>query len=118
MAHSIPTPGQEYILRPLNNIQILRNAKIKTHIHWVPGHVNVKGNERSDQLAKEGTKLPKQERDSRVSITYLKRKMREEAMETRKQHWPKLRTGRSYEGQPGTHLHPLLRNHKSRRTVS
>src|ERR1700710_1177366 len=49
---------------------------------WVPGHVNVKGNERVDQLAKEGTKLPKQECDSRVSITFLKRKMREEDMET------------------------------------
>ena len=32
--------------------------------------------------------------------------------------WPKLRTSRSYEGQPGPNLHPLLRNHKSRRTVS
>ena len=82
MANSIPMPGQEYILRALNNIQILRNAKITTHIHWVPGHVNVKGNERADQLAKEGKKQPKQERDSRVSITFLKPKMREEAMET------------------------------------
>jgi len=48
--------GQEYILRALNNIQTLKNAKITTHIHWVPGHVNVKGNERADQLAKDGTK--------------------------------------------------------------
>src|SRR6266849_14704 len=44
--------------------------------------------------------------------------MREEAMETWKRRWPKLRTGRSYEGQPGTNLYPILRNHKSRRTVS
>src|SRR5712691_11753774 len=44
--------------------------------------------------------------------------MREQAIETWKKHWPKLRTGRAYEGQPGTNLHPLLRNHKSRRTVS
>src|SRR3978361_2073002 len=44
--------------------------------------------------------------------------MREEAMETWKRRWPKIRTGRSYEGHPGTNLHPLLRNHKSRRTVS
>ena len=108
MANSIPLPGQEYILRALNDIQTLKNAKITTHIHWVPGHVNVKGNERADQLAKEGTKKHKQERDSRVSITYLKRKMREQAIETWKQHWPRLRTGRSYEGQPGTNLHPLL----------
>src|SRR5712671_3998823 len=118
MANSIPMPGQEYILRAHNNIQRLKNANVTTHIHWVPGHVNVKGNERADHLAKEGPKIPKQERDSRVSITYLKRKMREEAMETWKRRWPKLKTGRSYEGQPGANLHPLLRNQKSRRTVS
>ena len=118
MTNSIPLPGQEYVLRALNNIQILKKAKITTHIHWVPGHVNVKGNERADQLAKEGTQKQRQERDSRVSITYLRRKMREETMETWKRRWPNLRTGRSYEGQPGSNLHPLLRNHKSRRTVS
>ena len=39
-------------------------------------------------------------------------------MKSWKQRWPKLKTGRSYEGKPGTNLHPLLRNHKSRRTVS
>src|SRR6266849_2350965 len=54
MANSIPMPGQEYILRALNNIQTLTDAKIKTHIHWVPGHVNVIGNERAVQLAKKG----------------------------------------------------------------
>jgi hypothetical protein len=118
MANSIPMPGQEFILRGLNNIQTLKNANIKTHIHWVPGHVSIRGNERADQLAKEGTSKQKQARDARVSITYLKRKMREEALDTWKQRWPKLKTGRSYEGQPGTNLHPLLRNHKSRRTVS
>jgi ribonuclease HI len=118
MANSLPMPGQEYILRGLNNIQTLNNANIKTHIHWVPGHVSIKGNERADQLAKEGTTKQSQARDSRVSITHLKRKMREGALQQWKQRWPKLRTGRSYEGTPGTNLHPTLRNHKSRRTVS
>jgi ribonuclease HI len=118
MANSLPMPGQEYILNGLNNIKKLNNANIKTHIHWVPGHVNVKGNERADHLAKEGTTKKRQERDSRVSITYLKRKMREDALKDWKQRWTKVRTGRSYEGQPGTNLHPILRNHKSRRTVS
>jgi hypothetical protein len=111
-------PGQEYILNGLNNIKKLNKANIKTHIHWVPGHVNVKGNERADQLAKEGTTKKRRERDSRVSITYLKRKMKEDALKNWKQRWTKARTGRSYEGQPGTNLHPILRNYKSRRTVS
>jgi hypothetical protein len=42
MTNSIPMPGQEYILRGLNNIQTLKNANIKTQIQWVPGHVNLR----------------------------------------------------------------------------
>jgi hypothetical protein len=118
MTNSFPLPVQEYILRALQNNETLGKADIKTHIHWVPGHVIVKGNERADQLAKEGTTKLRQERDPSVSITYLKWKMREEALQTWKQRWPNLRTGRSYKGQPGTNLHPILQNHKSRRTVS
>jgi ribonuclease HI len=28
---------------------------IHTHIHWVPGNIEVEGNEKADQLAKKGT---------------------------------------------------------------
>ena len=33
--------------------QTLSKAKSKIHIHWVPGHSGIKGNEIADQLAKE-----------------------------------------------------------------
>ena len=39
-------------------------------------------------------------------------------METWKRRWLSLTTGRSYNGNPGFNIHPLLRNHKSRRLVS
>ena len=56
MRDKCPLPGQEYILKTHRNAEILASRGIKTHIHWVPGHVNVKGNERTDTLAKQGTK--------------------------------------------------------------
>ena len=67
-----PLPGQEYILKTHRNAEILASRGIGTHILWVPGHVSVKGNERADILAKEGTKGKRLPRDATTSITYLK----------------------------------------------
>ena len=69
-----PLPGQEYILKTHRNAETLASRGIGTHIHWVPGHVSVKGNERADILAKEGTKGKRLPHDATTSITYLKRK--------------------------------------------
>ena len=64
-----PLPGQDYSLKVHRNSEILSFRGIKTHIHWVPGQVNVKGNERADTLAKEGTKGKRLPRDATTSIT-------------------------------------------------
>jgi ribonuclease HI len=39
-----------------------QKKKQKTHIHWVPGHVEVEGNEKTDQLTKRGTERERKER--------------------------------------------------------
>ena len=93
-----PLSGQEYILKTHRNAEILASQGIKTHIHWVPGHVNVKGNERADILAKEGTKGKRIPRDATTSITYLKRKNKEHQMKTRNDRWPTMKRGHSYHG--------------------
>ena len=67
-----PLPGQEYILKTHRNAEILSSRGIKTNIDWVPGHVNVRGNEQADTLAKEGTKGKRLPCDATTSITYLK----------------------------------------------
>ena len=113
-----PTPGQEYILKTHQSAETLAARDIKTHIHWVPGHINVKGNERADKLAKEGTEEKRMPRDCSTSITHLKRKNKELQLATWNQRWPGLKRGRSYNGRPATNLHPLLRNHPSRRLVA
>jgi ribonuclease HI len=66
---------------------------IHTHIHWVPGHVEVDGNEKADQLAKKGTERKRKERDTNTSITYNKRRIREKAMETWGKRCPSMGTG-------------------------
>ena len=113
-----PLPGQEYILKVHRNSEILSSQGIKTHIYWVPGHVNVKGNERADTLAKEGTNGKRPPRDVTTSITYLKRKNKEHQMNTWNTRWPTMKRGHSYHGRLANNLHPLLQNHPSRKLVS
>jgi ribonuclease HI len=84
---------------------------IHTHIHWVPGHVEVEGNEKADQLAKKGTEHKRKERDADTSITYIKRQIREKAMETWRKRWPAMKTGRSSHRKPSSNIHPLMRHH-------
>jgi ribonuclease HI len=113
-----PLPGQEYILKTHSYCEILNNRNIKIHIHWVPGHVSVKGNERADVLAKEGTEGRRLPRDSSTSITYLRRKNKEAQLQEWTNRWPASKHGRQYQGRPAMNIHPLLRNHPSRRLVS
>jgi hypothetical protein len=65
---------------------------IHTHIHWVPGHVEVEGNKKADQLAKKGTERKRKERDAYTSITYIKRQIREKAIGTWGKRWPSMKT--------------------------
>ena len=113
-----PLLGQEYSLKVHRNSEILSSRGIKTHIHWVPGHVNVKGKERADTLANEGTKGKRLPREATTSITYLKRKNKEHQMNTWNARWPTMKRGHSYYGRPASNLHPLLQNHSSRKLVS
>ena len=118
MSDKRPIPGQEYILKTHTSAEVLKSRGITVHIHWVPGHVQVKGNEKAEALAKQGTEGKRLPRDATTSITYLKRKNKEQQMEEWKRRWPGMRRGRSYQGRPATNIHPLLRDHPSRKLVA
>jgi hypothetical protein len=81
---------------------------VHTYIHWVPGHVEVEGNHKANQLAKKGTERMRKERDAYTSITYIKRWIREKARQTWKERWPSLRAGRSYHRKLSRNIHPLI----------
>jgi ribonuclease HI len=118
MADKRPFPGQEYVLKTHSSAEILAKREIKTHIHWVPGHVNVKGNERADQLAKQGTEGKRIPRDASTSITFLRRANKEQQMTAWLNRWPTMKKGRSYHGRPARNIHTTLRHHPSRKLVA
>jgi ribonuclease HI len=51
------------------------------HIHWVPAHENIKGNELADQAAKRGTKLPNQIIDKCVSLLFIKKQIKQACLD-------------------------------------
>ena len=94
-----------------------KNRGIKTHIHWVPGHVQVAGNEKAEKLEKEGREGNRLPRDASTSITHLKRKNKEHQMEEWKKRWLGMRRGHSYQGRPAPNIYTQHQNHPSRKLV-
>jgi hypothetical protein len=54
---------------------------IQLQLEWVPGHMNIKGNELADKAAKKGTRLQKTTAESYISLAFIKRKIKESALE-------------------------------------
>jgi hypothetical protein len=80
--------------------------------------VEVEGNEKADQLAKEGTEHKRKERDAHTSITYIKRCISEKGMETWRKRWPAMKTGQSYHRKSSRNIHPPMQHHLSRKLIT
>ena len=50
-------PGQAWQLRCFNAARRIANKNATVSLHWVPGHEDIEGNERADQLAKAAAKM-------------------------------------------------------------
>jgi hypothetical protein len=72
----------------------IRGKSIQIHLHWVPAHMGIKGNEFADIAAKKGTEFPENKRI--ISWPYLKRIAKENCLEEWQDFWEKNKTGRSY----------------------
>jgi ribonuclease HI len=92
MNTTIAQLGQECTLSAYRHAMTLQTMDIHTHIHWVPGDVEVEGNEKPDKLTKKGTECKRKERNVYTFITYIKRQIREIPMETWRKRWPAMKT--------------------------
>lgn len=52
MSKSTAEPGQQLVIQARNKLLTLQELRICCNIHWVPGHVDVKGTKIGDTLAK------------------------------------------------------------------
>ncbi|KJZ69395.1 hypothetical protein HIM_11211 [Hirsutella minnesotensis 3608] len=60
------------------NFAALAREHGDTHVRWVPGHADIPGNERADELAKAGATLPDPTMDI-TTLAYLRRKAKADA---------------------------------------
>ena len=60
--------------------QALKRENIQVHIHWVPAHMNIYGNEQADKAAKYGTEFNTVAPDKYVSLSFIKRRIREKTL--------------------------------------
>lgn len=80
MTMAKPLPGQHLLSEAGRHLLSIQDLGIRCYSRWVPGHVEVRGNERADQLAKEGTQKKKQESDTVTTITHLKQQVKEHTL--------------------------------------
>ena len=69
--------GQYYVQSIKNWTKKFQDIAIQLHLEWVPGHMNIKGNELADKAAKKGTELQYITLESYISLAFIKRKIRE-----------------------------------------
>lgn len=48
-------PGQSYYLRAIEAVKIIVEKASKVSINWIPGHINILGNDHTDEQAKQAS---------------------------------------------------------------
>jgi ribonuclease HI len=91
-------PGQEVALQLADIADTLHERNNSLHIQWVPGHVDVEGNERADKLAKEATQKTPPPR-VKTSLSYLRRVVKAKRNTEWREVWTAMpNKGRNYTG--------------------
>ena len=73
--------GQNHVLAiEKYTAKIKAKYQVNIHLHWVPGHMNIKGNELADQAAKKETELQRASTEKYVFFSFIKRKIKESAL--------------------------------------
>lgn len=113
-----PGPGQQHATHTHRIASELAEWGITLHIHWVPGHMNVEGNEAADKLAKAGAQKPSPTHPT-TTVSWLKRQARSQLLKDWTNLWKNdsRRHGTQYHGQPKLKMDDHY-YHTARKTTS
>jgi len=91
-----PYPGQQISLQiqQLTKHLLDSNLDLRLHLHCVPGHTGIQGNDEADKLAKQAAEYPQLTQDSYLSLTKLKTQITKSALLACHQHLTQLSDSR------------------------
>ena len=64
-----------------------QDKAIQLQLEWVPGHMNIRGNELADKAAKKETELQYVTPESYISLAFIKRKIKETGLTNWNEIW-------------------------------
>ena len=96
-----PHPGQQISLQiqQLSKDLLDSDQDLNLHLHWVPGHTGIQGDDEADRLAKQAAECPQPAQHSYLSLTRLKTQIRQSALVQWQQYWiqlPAAKQGRHF----------------------
>ncbi|MBD0343042.1 MAG: hypothetical protein ICV61_19870 [Microcoleus sp. Co-bin12] len=104
------------------SIEILQTCNVDVHIHWIPGHFDIPGNEKADKLAKSVISSNIITDDRFLSFDFLKRQIIESNLNRWKMLWAQNRQkGKHYEifnTKPGDSKIKFLSNRFDKLTIA
>ena len=102
-----PHPGQQISLKiqQLTKNLLDSDLDLQLHLHWVPGHTGIQGNDEADRLAKQAAEYPLPTQDSYLSLTKLKTQIRKSALLAWHTYWTQLPAARKGSHYRSIHFH-------------
>jgi len=80
-------PGFSIVQKCIQLASRITSYGARIAIRWIPGHANIPGNERADQLAKKGANTPQLNPQIKVSLTNIRRKLNKSIIDDWHRDW-------------------------------